>query len=63
MHASKTQHSESSEDLIYALHGVREYWIVDLNGRCIVVHRRPDQSGPGRGIAFVKTGCCQRDEI
>lgn len=28
---------------VYARHDVREYWIVDLNGRRIVVHRRPEQ--------------------
>jgi Uma2 family endonuclease len=28
---------------LYARNLVREYWIVDLNGRCILVHRRPEQ--------------------
>jgi Uma2 family endonuclease len=29
--------------LLYARHHVREYWIVDLNGRRILTHRRPEQ--------------------
>ena len=30
---------------LYASHAVREYWIVNLNERCILVHRRPEQGG------------------
>lgn len=30
---------------LYARHGVREYWIVDLNGQQIIMHRRPAAAG------------------
>ena len=36
-------HDRSSKARLYARHAVREYWIVDLNGREILVHRRPER--------------------
>lgn len=30
---------------LYARHGVREYWVVDVIGRRIVVHRQPTSEG------------------
>jgi Uma2 family endonuclease len=30
---------------LYARHGIREYWVVDLNGHCVHVHREPGEAG------------------
>ena len=30
---------------IYARHGVQEYWVVDVEGRRLLVHRRPSAEG------------------
>lgn len=38
---------------LYARQAVREYWIVDLNGRRILVHRRPED-GAYRDVAPVE---------
>jgi len=52
---SSLWHDLTRKAAIYAHHGVREYWIVDLNGRRIVVHRCPDQ-GQYREVSFLESG-------
>lgn len=39
---SSLLHDRTQKSRLYARHDVREYWIVDLNGRRILVHRRPE---------------------
>lgn len=39
---SSLLHDRTQKARLYARHDVREYWIVDLNGRRILVHRRPE---------------------
>jgi Uma2 family endonuclease len=39
---SSLLHDRTMKARLYARHAVREYWIVDLNGRRILVHRRPE---------------------
>jgi len=52
---SSLRHDRTRKAAIYARHGVREYWILDLNGRRIVVHRRPDQ-GQYQDVSSVGSG-------
>jgi Uma2 family endonuclease len=40
---SSLLHDRMVKARLYARHAVREYWIVDLNGRRILVHRRPER--------------------
>jgi len=40
---SSLLHDRTMKARLYSRHAVREYWIVDLNGRRIVAHRRPEQ--------------------
>lgn len=35
----------NTKALLYARAGVPEYWVADVAGRCIIVHRSPDQFG------------------
>jgi Uma2 family endonuclease len=38
---------------IYAAAGIAEYWVLDLEARCLVVHRRPEKiSTASRGIRY-----------
>jgi Uma2 family endonuclease len=30
---------------LYARHGIPEYWVVDLEARCVLLHREPSQLG------------------
>jgi Uma2 family endonuclease len=39
---SSLLHDRTQKARLYARHDVRGYWIVDLNGRRILVHRRPE---------------------
>ena len=39
---SSLLHDRTQKSCLYARHDVRGYWIVDLNGRRILVHRRPE---------------------
>lgn len=36
---------QSAKRALYARHGVLEYWIIDVEGRCIQVHREPTGNG------------------
>lgn len=42
---SSLLHDRTAKARLYACREVREYWIVDLNGRRILVHRRPEEGG------------------
>lgn len=33
---------------LYALAGVKDYWVVDLKGRALIVHREPVTESPGK---------------
>lgn len=45
---------------IYARAGVPEYWIVDLEGRCVEVHRDPR---PGAGTYASVTRCTETETL
>ena len=40
---------------LYARHGVQEYWVVDVRGRSIVVHRQPTIQGYRRRLMVEHT--------
>jgi Uma2 family endonuclease len=52
---SSLRHDRTRKAALYALHEVREYWIIDLNGRRIVVHRRPE-GGQYQDVSSVASG-------
>ena len=37
---------------LYARYGVREYWVIDVEGRCVVTYRDPVASGYSRKVEF-----------
>lgn len=37
---------------LYALAGIREYWVVDVSGRRLLVHRQPAPEGYGEVLAY-----------
>ena len=37
---------------LYALAGIREYWIIDITGRRLIVHRRPSPAGYQEILAY-----------
>ena len=39
---------------LYAQYGVREYWVIDVEGRCVVTYCEPVASVYGRKIEFSK---------
>ena len=50
-------HNRSVKARVYARAAIPEYWLVNLNGRCVEVHRDPDPaSGRYRTVASVAAG-------
>src|SRR6202521_114010 len=43
---------ESTKRTLYARHGVAEYWIVDVEGKRIEVHREPTANGYAQALGF-----------
>lgn len=43
--SQSTQTRDRAKAAIYARAGVPEYWIIDLGGQTIQLHRRPDADG------------------
>jgi Uma2 family endonuclease len=45
---SSLDYDRDDKAKLYAAHNLQEYWIVNINGRCVEVHRNPitDASGP-----------------
>ena len=37
---------------VYARAGIADYWIVDLNHRCVIVHRQPTGEGYQEVVAY-----------
>lgn len=37
---------------LYALAGIQEYWVLDLNARRLLVHRQPSADGHGEILAY-----------
>jgi Uma2 family endonuclease len=55
--ASSLQHDRNVKGPIYARAGIPEYWIVDIAGRAVEVHKDPDQvSATYRSIVRVVDG-------
>lgn len=42
-----------TKGLLYAEHGIPEYWIVDLNGQCVEQYQLPGKEGYGRRTVVV----------
>jgi len=40
---------------LYAQHGIPEYWIVDVQAKCIEVFRTPASTGYSQELEFVLT--------
>ena len=38
---STLRFDRTNKAALYALSGIQEYWVLDLNGRQLLVHRRP----------------------
>jgi Uma2 family endonuclease len=43
----------------YAAHGVREYWVIDLNGRRVFLHRLNDEGRYGEPVELPASGVAQ----
>jgi Uma2 family endonuclease len=52
------RHDETTKRDLYARAGVREYWVMDIDGRQLTVHRNPSN---GR-FAYVQTWA-EQDEV
>lgn len=51
---SSLRFDRDEKALIYARRGVRELWIVDLNGERVLVRRRPDSAGYGEAMEVTR---------
>jgi Uma2 family endonuclease len=43
--------------LLYARAGIADYWVADLNGRHVIVHREPGEDGYGSVVVYGLTEC------
>ena len=51
---SSLRFDRDEKALIYARRGVRELWIVDLNGERVLVRRRPGEAGYGESLEVTR---------
>jgi Uma2 family endonuclease len=47
---------------IYARHGLPDYWIINLSGRCVEVHRSPISAGPDPRYGDIRV-CSETESV
>ncbi|HZL35667.1 MAG TPA: Uma2 family endonuclease [Tepidisphaeraceae bacterium] len=45
---SSLEYDRTEKAQLYAAHGIADYWIINLNGRCLEVHRNPVRAESGQ---------------
>jgi Uma2 family endonuclease len=45
----------TTKAVLYALAGIREYWVIDVKGRALLVHRQPSDEGYAEVTVYLET--------